>query len=95
MPITREQVEYVAHLSRLELSEGEKEKFAGQLGEILGYMEKLNELDTEGIEPMVHGIEGHQPVRQDEVGTSLPRGEALANAPESSEGCFKVPRIIE
>ncbi|MHC4592707.1 MAG: Asp-tRNA(Asn)/Glu-tRNA(Gln) amidotransferase subunit GatC [Planctomycetota bacterium] len=95
MPITREEVDYVAHLSRLELSEDEKETFAGQLGEILGYMAKLNELDTDGVEPMVHGIGGQQPVRQDEVGTSLPRSEALANAPESSEGCFRVPRIID
>lgn len=95
MPITREEVEYVAHLSRLELSEKDKEEFAGQLDAILGFMEKLNELDTEGVEPMVHGIEGQKVVRQDEVGDSLPRKEALQNAPESSEGCFKVPRIIE
>lgn len=95
MPITRQEVEYVAHLSRLELTEQEMEKFAGQLDAILGYMDKLNELDTEGVEPMVHGVEGRQPVRLDAVGESLRREEALQNAPESSEGCFKVPRIIE
>ncbi len=95
MPITREEVERVAHLSRLDLSEQEKVKFAAQLGSVLDYMKKLNELDTEGVEPMVHGIEGQEVVRQDAVGESLPRQEALQNAPDSSQGCFKVPRIIE
>jgi aspartyl-tRNA(Asn)/glutamyl-tRNA(Gln) amidotransferase subunit C len=95
MPITREEVEYVAHLSRLALTEAEMERFAVQLDAILHYMEKLNELDTEGVEPMVHGVEAPELVRHDEVGESLPRQEALQNAPESSEGCFKVPRIID
>jgi aspartyl-tRNA(Asn)/glutamyl-tRNA(Gln) amidotransferase subunit C len=95
MAITREQVEHVALLSRLELTEADKERFAGQLAAILAYMEKLNELDTASVEPMVHGIEGRQPMRPDAVGPSLPRDEALRNAPESSQGCFKVPLIIE
>jgi aspartyl-tRNA(Asn)/glutamyl-tRNA(Gln) amidotransferase subunit C len=95
MPISRQQAEYVAHLSRLELTEAELDRFAGQIGRILDYMGKLNELDTEGVEPMVHGIEGTEPVRPDVAGESLPRSEALCNAPDSSEGCFKVPRIIE
>ena len=95
MAITRETVDYVAHLSRLELTEQEKGRFAGQISAILEYMDKLNELDTSGVEPMVHGIAGHQAMRADVVGQSLPREEALANAPEQSEGCFKVPRIIE
>jgi aspartyl-tRNA(Asn)/glutamyl-tRNA(Gln) amidotransferase subunit C len=95
MPITREQVEHVAHLSRLELSEQELERFGSQLDAILGYMEKLNELDTQGVEPMVHGLEGVQTPRPDVVGQSLPREEALRNAPDASGGCFKVPRIIE
>lgn len=95
MPITPEQVDYVAHLSRLKLTEAEKAKFAGQLDAILGYVEKLNELDTEGVEPMVHGVAAPAPVRRDVAGESLPRREALRNAPESSDGCFRVPRIIE
>jgi len=95
MPITRQEVEHVALLSRLELTEQEKARFAEQLDAILAYMGKLNELDTEGIEPMVHGIEGTEPVRLDELGQSLPRQEALQNAPESRDGYFKVPRIIE
>ncbi len=95
MAITRREVDYVAHLSRLELTEAEKDTFAEQLNAIVGYMDKLNALDTGGVEPLVHGIEGAQAVRPDKAGASLPRSEALRNAPEQSEGCFKVPRIIE
>jgi len=95
MAITREVVDYVAHLSRLDLSEQEKERFAGQLSAILAYMDKLNELDTGDVEPMVHGITGTQMVREDRVAPSLSRDEALANAPGQADGCFKVPRIIE
>jgi len=95
MSITREQVEHVALLARLELSEAEKDHFAQQLGAILDFVQKLDEMDTSGVEPMVHGIDAFQPLRQDAVGESLPRQAALQNAPESSEGCFKVPRIID
>jgi aspartyl-tRNA(Asn)/glutamyl-tRNA(Gln) amidotransferase subunit C len=95
MAITRREVDYVAHLSRLELTDAEKDTFAEQLSAIVGYMDKLNELDTAGVEPLVHGIEGRQMTRPDAAGESLPRQEALRNAPDQSEGCFKVPRIIE
>jgi len=95
MPITRKEVEYVAHLSRLELTEEEMQRLQGQLDSILGYMDKLNELDTTGVEPMVHAIQKQPLLRGDAVGSSLPHKEALQNAPESADGCFKVPRIIE
>lgn len=95
MPITKQQVEYVAHLSRLDLSEEEKDRIAHQLDAILDYVEKLNELDTENIEPLVHVAERHNVFREDAVGESLPTQEALNNAPEQSEGFFKVPRIID
>ena len=95
MAITRQEVEHVAHLGRLNLSEDELQKFAGQLDAIIEYMAKLDKLDTEGVEPMLHGIDGRQTFRPDEVGESLPREDALANAPESGSGCFRVPRIIE
>jgi aspartyl-tRNA(Asn)/glutamyl-tRNA(Gln) amidotransferase subunit C len=95
MAITRRQVDYVAHLSRLDLTEAEKDTFAEQLSAIVGYIAKLNALDTAGVEPMVHGIEGRQITRPDVPAESLPRSEALRNAPDHSEGCFKVPRIIE
>jgi aspartyl-tRNA(Asn)/glutamyl-tRNA(Gln) amidotransferase subunit C len=95
MPITREQVDYVAHLSRLALSDEEKDLFAQQLDAILESMEKLNELDTSDVEPMVHIAPGNNVFREDEPGDSLPRQDALMNAPEQGEGCFKVPRIID
>ena len=95
MAITREQVEHVAYLSRLHLSDEELRTFAVQLDTILGYMAKLNELDTSGVEPMVHGIAGSQPARSDEVAASLDPEDALANAPDRAEGCFRVPRIVE
>jgi aspartyl-tRNA(Asn)/glutamyl-tRNA(Gln) amidotransferase subunit C len=95
MAITRREVDYVAHLSRLELTEAQKDTFAEQLSVIVGYMDKLNALDTSGVEPLVHGIEGRQMMRPDVPAESLPRPEALRNAPDQSEGCFKVPRIIE
>ncbi len=95
MGISPEQVDHVAHLSRLRLSPAEKEKFAEQLSDIVAYMDKLNELDTSDVEPMVHGIAGVQRAREDRTGSSLPRKEALRNAPEQAEGFFKVPRIID
>jgi aspartyl-tRNA(Asn)/glutamyl-tRNA(Gln) amidotransferase subunit C len=93
--ITREQVEYVAYLSRLELTDEEKSTFAGQLDSILQYVDKLNELDTERVEPMIHVTERVNVFREDAPGESLPRDDALGNAPEQSTGCFKVPRIID
>jgi aspartyl-tRNA(Asn)/glutamyl-tRNA(Gln) amidotransferase subunit C len=95
MPITREQVEYVARLSRLELTEEEKDRFAGQLEAILEFVGKLNELDTAGVEPLIHVAPRQNVSRDDAPGQSLPRDEALANAPDQNEGSFKVPRIIE
>jgi len=89
------EVEHVAYLSRLRLGDEEKARFAEQLGHILDYVEKLGELDTSGVEPMVHAIDRQNVTRDDAVGDSLPHEEALRNAPESSEGCFKVPRIID
>ena len=95
MPIAREQVEYVARLSRLELTEEEKDRFAGQLEAILEFVGKLNELDTAGVELLIHVAPRQNVSRDDVPGQSLPRDEALANAPDQNEGSFKVPRIIE
>jgi len=95
MPITRQQVEYVARLARLELSDEEKDRFARQLDAILQAVGKLNELDTEKIEPLIHIAPRMNVFRDDVVGESLPREDALRNAPQGSDGCFKVPRIIE
>ncbi len=95
MPITPQQADYVAHLSRLQLSQEEKRRFSRQLDDILQYVDKLNELDTENVEPLVHVAPRQNVFRTDAAGDSLTRQEALGNAPQQADGCFKVPRIIE
>ena len=88
-------IEKVARLARLELSEGEKETFGNQLEQILTYMEQLNRLDTTGVEPTSHAIPIYNVFREDEVRPSIPQEEVLAIAPDEEDGHFKVPRIIE
>ncbi len=95
MKIAREQIEHIALLARLALSEEEKETFGSQLSSILDYMEKLNELDTKDIEPTSHVLSLQNVMRDDVVQPSLPREEALANAPSRTEKFYRVPRIIE
>jgi aspartyl-tRNA(Asn)/glutamyl-tRNA(Gln) amidotransferase subunit C len=93
--ITREDVEHVAELARLELTAAEKEQFIAQLNSILTYVEKLNELDTAHVEPTSHVIPLSNVLRADEVRPSLDRAKVLHNAPEEAHFFFKVPRIIE
>jgi aspartyl-tRNA(Asn)/glutamyl-tRNA(Gln) amidotransferase subunit C len=93
--ITREDVEHVAELARLELTSTEKERFIAQLNDILTYFEKLDELDTSYVEPTSHVIPMSNVFRDDEVRPSLDRAMVLQNAPEESHFFFKVPRIIE
>ena len=93
--ITRQEVEHVARLARLELSEEEKARMTEQLDAILGYMDKLNQLDTSQVEPMTTVIPMVSVMREDEVRPSLPLEEALANAPDREDAFFRVPRIIE
>jgi aspartyl-tRNA(Asn)/glutamyl-tRNA(Gln) amidotransferase subunit C len=88
-------IEKVARLARLELSEEEKVTFGNQLEQILTYMEQLNRLDTTGVEPTSHAIPVHNVFREDEVNASLAQEEVLAIAPDEEDGHFKVPRIIE
>ncbi len=88
-------IEKVAKLASLELSEEEKVTFGNQLEQILTYMEQLNRLDTSGVEPTSHAIPIHNVFREDEVQPSLPQEEVLAIAPDQQDGHFKVPRIIE
>ncbi len=95
MAITPEHVDYIAHLSRLSLGEDDKARFAAQLDCILEYVEKLNELSTDEVEPLVHMSERENVFREDVPSSSLPRKEALGNAPEQADGCFKVPSILE
>ena len=94
MKITKEEVLYVAHLARLDLAEESIEKFAGQIDEILGYIEKLNQVDTEGIQPTSHAISLTNAFRNDEEKEPIKREFALANAPEQEEGSFVVPKVV-
>ncbi|WP_256761251.1 Asp-tRNA(Asn)/Glu-tRNA(Gln) amidotransferase subunit GatC [Cohnella sp. WQ 127256] len=95
MSITIKDVEHVANLARLELSEVEKEQFAGQLNAILKYAEKLNQLDTDGITPTSHVLPLANVMREDIVKPSWPIEKVLLNAPEEEDGQFKVPAVLE
>ncbi|MBA4495531.1 Asp-tRNA(Asn)/Glu-tRNA(Gln) amidotransferase subunit GatC [Paenactinomyces guangxiensis] len=95
MTISKEQVRKVAGLARLKLTDQEADQFTGQLNDILGFAEKLNELDTENVEPTSHVLPMANVLREDEVGPSIPREKALANAPDQKEGMFRVPPVFE
>lgn len=96
MALSRDQVEHVARLARLSLTAEEAERYSGQLSSILGYIEKLQELDVSGVEPTTHAEEATStPLRKDEPRPSLTTDEALANAPAREGSHFSVPRIIE
>jgi aspartyl-tRNA(Asn)/glutamyl-tRNA(Gln) amidotransferase subunit C len=94
MSVTIKDVEHVAALARLSFSEEEKQKLTAQLNEILLYMDQLNTLDTSAIEPLSHVIELQNVFREDILHTSLPREEALKNAPSHTDEFFKVPKVI-
>ncbi|SHG72948.1 aspartyl/glutamyl-tRNA(Asn/Gln) amidotransferase subunit C [Thermosyntropha lipolytica DSM 11003] len=94
MALTIKEVEHVAMLARLSLTEEEKKVFAEQLGAILGYVEKLNELSTEGVEPLAHILPVFNVFREDEVKPSPPREEIMANGPLTEDGYYKVPKIV-
>ena len=94
MNITKQEVEKVARLARLELSDAEMERVTRQLDSILGYVAKLDELDTGSVVPTTHTQQLVNAFRDDEIKPSLPRGKALANAPRDNGESFVVPRII-
>jgi len=94
MKITPEEVAKVAMLSRLDLSQEKLELFAGQLGDILGYMNKLGELDTDNVEPMYSPVKHTTVFRKDEVRKDYSREDVLSNAPEQDGQFFIVPRIV-
>jgi aspartyl-tRNA(Asn)/glutamyl-tRNA(Gln) amidotransferase subunit C len=88
-------VKYVAHLARIALAPAEEEKLAAQLGNILGYIEKLKELDVKEVEPTAHAVPLINVFRADEIRPSLSNEEALRNAPSKANGLFLVPKIVE
>lgn len=95
MEITVADVEYVARLARLELDADEKKLFAGQMGAILGYVDKLKELDTEGVLPTSHAVPMENAFREDVACPAIGVEMALANAPDRVESFFRVPKVIE
>jgi aspartyl-tRNA(Asn)/glutamyl-tRNA(Gln) amidotransferase subunit C len=88
-------IKYVAHLARIALTPGEEKKLAAQLGGILGYIEKLKELDVSNVEPTAHAVPMVNVTRADEIRESLPHEDALRNAPRQANGLFIVPKIVE
>ena len=93
--ITKQDVEYVAALAQLSPDDATKERLVRELGDILGYMDKLNELDTTDVEPTMHAMPMTNVFREDVVRDSLPREFALANAPKTDGEYFLVPRILD
>ena len=88
-------VQYVAHLARLKLSPEEEQKLGTQLGDILGYIEKLKQVDVSGVEPTAHPFPLVNVTRPDEARPSLPHEDTLRNAPQQTNGLFAVPKIVE
>jgi len=95
MLITKELVEYVAELSRIKLDEQSAEKMEKELGAIVEYMEVLNKLDTDGVEPLSHVFNITNVMREDEVKESYDRADILKNAPERTDETFVVPKTVE
>ncbi len=91
--ITIKDVEHVAKLARLELTEEEKQKFTTQLGDVLKYVDQMNEVDTTGVEPMAHAIDFVNVMRDDVVKYEQTKDELMKNAPNEENGFFKVPKI--
>ena len=95
MKITRQEVEHIAQLARLEFNEKEIDAFTQQLDKILTYFDKLKEIDTTSVEPTSHAIMVKNVFREDGIKKSIPRDSCLDNAPDGEHGCFQVPKIIE
>jgi aspartyl-tRNA(Asn)/glutamyl-tRNA(Gln) amidotransferase subunit C len=94
MSVTINDVKYIANLARLNFEEKELESFTSQFNEILSFFEKLNELDTENIEPLSHPIPNQNVFRDDKLKSYVSQEEALKNAPDRSDEFFKVPKVI-
>ncbi len=91
--ISKEDTIHVAKLARLELTEEEVDKFSRQLGDILGYVEQMNEIDTTNVKPMAHPFDVVNVMREDEVYYDNTKEELMQNAPDEEDGFFKVPKI--
>jgi aspartyl-tRNA(Asn)/glutamyl-tRNA(Gln) amidotransferase subunit C len=94
MSISRQDIEKVALLARLQLTEDEISKMTAELAQIVGYVDQLGEVNTDGVEPMAHAIELSNVFREDVVADSLPRDAALANAPHHDDRGYLVPAVL-
>ena len=95
MKVTKETIEHVANLARLNISEAEKEKLTSEMENIISYVDKLNELDTSDVKPMEHVIPIQNVLREDRVTGSFDRDKLLKGAPSQEAGCYKVPKVVE
>ena len=95
MQITPDLIKYLESLARITLSEDEEKKVGNELQDILTYIDMLNELDTDGVEAMSHCFPITNVMREDVVAESMTAAEIVANAPESQDGCFVVPKTVE
>lgn len=95
MSITVEDVRYIAELARLAFSTDEEERLVRELNDVLGYVEKLNELDTSAVPPMSHVLDLYNVFRDDRVEERISREEALSRGPDTDEAFFRVPKVIE
>lgn len=95
MSIPKEEIIKIAKLAKLKLNDNEIEKFTSQFNQILDYMKKLNELNTDEVQPLSHPLEINNLIREDELKDSIPRELALSNAPDKDDKFFKVPKVIK
>jgi aspartyl-tRNA(Asn)/glutamyl-tRNA(Gln) amidotransferase subunit C len=95
MSLTTEQVHWVAHLARLELSDAELATMTRQLSSIVDYVNQLQQVDTQSVEPLAHALEIHNVFREDELTPCLPVDAALANAPDRRGDFYAVPAVLE
>ena len=95
MKLSSKEVEYVARLARLNITDKETDKFTAQLNDILGYIDKLNEIDTTGVEPMTHAIAVTNAFREDNIVDSIGTEKSLSNAPDGRGEFFRVPKVID
>ncbi|MCK6371121.1 MAG: Asp-tRNA(Asn)/Glu-tRNA(Gln) amidotransferase subunit GatC [Gammaproteobacteria bacterium] len=95
MALTRADIDHIAHLARLAVSEAEAAEYVTKLSRIFGLVDQLRQVDTGGVEPMAHPLDMHQRLRADEVTETDHRDEYQRNAPQAEQGLYLVPRVIE
>jgi aspartyl-tRNA(Asn)/glutamyl-tRNA(Gln) amidotransferase subunit C len=95
MSLTTQEIQWVAHLARLQLSEAELETMTRQLGAILDYVDQLKQVNTDGVEPMAHALAVQNVFRDDELVLSLPIADALSNAPQRRGDFYSVPAVLD